>query len=498
MLQFPSLGMDCNIFHFITTRHGGISEGSYASLNLGEYCGDIPSHVRQNREKLAEVIGIESEHLFTPNQTHDSEIKVLNSDFIKKSRKEQQLALHGIDALVTDLPGIALSVTTADCVPILLYVTDKQVVASIHAGWRGTVKQITGKTVRFLQEYFDYTPDRIHAGIGPAIGIDAYEVGEEVVEKFSRTICDLQHILRYNPQTGKAHINLQEANRRQLLEAGLSHERIETAPICTYSRHTDFFFRPPFGYSKRTFPFRNFTKKTATIMIHVSLSDEITTACPDIHILTLFCKVKNSFSNESLWKEIEEEEKRFRAATQLEGINKKTSIQATRQVYKRLGKDPNRYRPSAESLCRRIIRGLPLYQVDTLVDLINLISIRSGYSIGGFDATKIKGKQLILGVGQEGEPYNGIGRGTLNIEGLPVYRDQEGGIGTPTSDEERTKIGPDTDRLFMIINGYSGKKGLLETGAYAVDLLKRYASATDFKAELIHKGGCERISITPA
>ena len=160
-------------------------------------------------------------------------------------------------------------------------------------------------------------------------------------------------------------------------------------------------------------------------------------------------------------------------------------IQATRQAYKRLGKDPNRYRPSSEALRRRILRELPLYKVDTLVDLINLVSIRSGYSIGGFDVDKIAGGSLVLGVGREGEIYHGIGRGELNIAGLPVYRDAVGGIGTPTSDEERTKIGLDTTHLLMIINGYSGLEGLEAAGKYAVGLLSKYVSAINMEAELV-------------
>ena len=151
------------------------------------------------------------------------------------------------------------------------------------------------------------------------------------------------------------------------------------------------------------------------------------------------------------------------------------------------GKDPNRYRPSAEALRRRILRGLPLYKIDTLVDIVNLVSIRSGYSIGGFDADKIVGG-LELGVGKEGEIYHGIGRGELNIAGLPVYRDGVAGVGTPTSDEERTKIEMSTTSLLMILNGYSGKEGLLEAGGYSVDLLKRYVSAVNVEAELI----CEK------
>lgn len=222
--------------------------------------------------------------------------------------------------------------------------------------------------------------------------------------------------------------------------------------------------------------------------IHVSISDEIQKICPDLYILVIACDVKNTISDEQLWKEITEEEMAVRASMKLEEINKWQPIFATRQAYKRLGKDPNRYRPSAEALRRRILRELPLYKVDTLVDLINLLSIRSGYSIGGFDASKIVGNELVLGVGREGENYQGIGRGDLNIAGLPVYRDTQGGIGTPTSDEERTKINLDTSRLLMIINGYSGEDGLEAAGRYGVDLLRRYVSAINIKAELISGG----------
>ena len=219
-------------------------------------------------------------------------------------------------------------------------------------------------------------------------------------------------------------------------------------------------------------------------MIQIELSSEIKTACPELTVLAIACRVKNSPSDGALWQEIVAEEAAVKAACRLEEVNKWAPIKATRTAYKRLGKDPNRYRPSAEALRRRILRELPLYRIDTLVDLINLVSIRTGYSIGGFDADKIEGA-LILGVGREGERYEGIGRGLLNIAGLPVYRDQVGGIGTPTSDEERTKISLETTSLLMIINGYSGSEGLKEAGDYALDLLRRYASAENVEVSVI-------------
>ncbi len=229
-------------------------------------------------------------------------------------------------------------------------------------------------------------------------------------------------------------------------------------------------------------------------MVTITFSQKIKEACPELSVLAIMGRVKNSESDENLWREISKVEEDIRSTNRIEDINKWTPIQATRQAYKRLGKDPNRYRPSAEALRRRILRGLPLYKIDTLVDIINLVSIRSGYSIGGFDADKIVG-DLELGVGEEGEIYHGIGRGELNIAGLPVYRDSLGGIGTPTSDEERTKIELATSSLLIIINAYSGKEGLLEAGSYAMSLLRRYASIENVEAELISRMNRKEIRV---
>lgn len=125
------------------------------------------------------------------------------------------------------------------------------------------------------------------------------------------------------------------------------------------------------------------------------------------------------------------------------------------------------------------MRGLELYRIDTLVDLINLVSLRTGHSIGGFDADKIQGEQLELGIGKADEPFEGIGRGPLNIEGLPVYRDALGGIGTPTSDHERTKMDVQTRHILAIINGYNGEEGLQEAAEMTQDLLRKYAGAAE-------------------
>lgn len=209
----------------------------------------------------------------------------------------------------------------------------------------------------------------------------------------------------------------------------------------------------------------------------IIVSDEIKKACPQFAGVAVMAKVKNTPYSDALWKMIDEFTCQYREKYTVDSIKEKASIHATREAYKKCGKDPSRYRPSGEALCRRILRGLPLYQIDTLVDLINVVSIQSGYSIGGFDADKIQGETLVLGIGKAGESYEGIGRGELNIEGMPVYRDAVGGIGTPTSDHERTKLGLETTHLLSIINGYSGKNGLKDAAYFMVRLLKEYASA---------------------
>ena len=149
-------------------------------------------------------------------------------------------------------------------------------------------------------------------------------------------------------------------------------------------------------------------------MFQIEVSEEIRKACPGFAGVAVLARVANSPYSEGLWKDIDAFTEDYRQRFTLDSLKQLPAIQATRRAYKACGKDPSRYRPSAEALCRRILRGIPLYQIDTLVDLVNLVSIRTGYSIGGFDAGKIDGNRLVLGIGRAGEPYEGIGRGVLN------------------------------------------------------------------------------------
>ena len=214
-------------------------------------------------------------------------------------------------------------------------------------------------------------------------------------------------------------------------------------------------------------------------MITIQVSDEIRERCPEFVGAAVFADVNNSQFSSELWQEIDSFIDDYRNRYTIDSIKQMPSIEATRTAYRRCGKDPSRYRPSGEALVRRTLQGKELYRVNTLVDLINLASIAYGYSIGGFDADKIvpdSHLSLILGIGREGEPYEGIGRGPLNIAGLPVYRDALGGIGTPTSDHERTKLSLETTHLLAIVNGYDGnRQNTLSCAHFLQDLLRRFA-----------------------
>ena len=212
--------------------------------------------------------------------------------------------------------------------------------------------------------------------------------------------------------------------------------------------------------------------------MNIIVSQEIEQVCPTFVGAAVEAQVVNTPYCAELWDEIHELEQRLRQQLTTESLKTLPGIAATRAVYKKCGKDPSRYRPASEQLIRRMLQGKELYQIDTLVDMVNLASIAYGYSIGGFDADKIVGDTLTLGVGREGEPYEGIGRGLLNIAGLPVYRDRQGGVGTPTSDNERTKMTLATRHLLVLINGYDGNRERVEANArYIQELVGKYAAS---------------------
>lgn len=217
--------------------------------------------------------------------------------------------------------------------------------------------------------------------------------------------------------------------------------------------------------------------------IHISIDASFRSLCPNFYGAAICAEVVNSPSSPALWEEIAQYEQQICDQFTTETIKDRSGIAATRLAYKAFGKDPSRYRPACEQLARRVLQGKGLYKVNTIVDLVNLVSLASGYSTAALDADKISGTQITLGIGGANEPYEAIGRGTLNIEHLPAYRDELGAFATPTSDSTRTMTSLNTTRLLVIINGYDGDhEAVKRASQLTIDLLEKYAHATKYEA----------------
>ena len=233
--QFELLKQEKDILHYITSRQGGVSEGIYSTFNQSYTAGDFKEHVIENRRRLARELEITTGMLLFPGQTHTAHVKVI------RSYEELKDRITETDGLVTDLPEICVSVLTADCVPLLLYDPQKKVVAAVHAGWRGTAQSITLEAVDVMKEQFGCNPANILAGIGPSIGPENYEVGQNVVRAvYENPYIHNESVIK-EKSNRKALFNLWESNRQQLLIGGLKNENIEQAGICTLESHKTFF-----------------------------------------------------------------------------------------------------------------------------------------------------------------------------------------------------------------------------------------------------------------
>ncbi len=215
-------------------------------------------------------------------------------------------------------------------------------------------------------------------------------------------------------------------------------------------------------------------------MIDISIEKKIKDQLPHLKLGCLEATVKIQPASRELQSWIDERLSQFEKKLTPEIIRNTKTVKGTKEAYKALGKDPNRYRPSAESLMRRVANGKGLYQISNTVDILNLISVQTGYSICGYDKYKIEGT-VSLGVGQENEPYEGIGRGVLNIECLPVFRDEKGAFGTPTSDSTRTMITDDTKEILFIFIDLDHGSQLEATLQETQKLLEQFANGRNIK-----------------
>lgn len=227
---------------FSTMRGEGF--GNYAEFNITHYCGDTPTHIAHCRSKLCSMLNIPDSHLIVPRQTHSDHVASIDNSFMQLTASEQQEKLNGIDAVITTLPHTCIGVSTADCIPVLLHDTRNGTIAAIHAGWRGTVARIVEKCITAMIAQHNCLPHDLKAIIAPGISVEAFEVGDEVYAAFEDATFDMIEIARrYPTENGgsKWHIDLWEANRRQLIDSGVKADNIELAGVCTYNNHKDFF-----------------------------------------------------------------------------------------------------------------------------------------------------------------------------------------------------------------------------------------------------------------
>ena len=245
---------------FSTTRNGGVSKGDYASMNCTPYTGDDLEAVQRNQQLLCTALHIEKEQLIIPYQTHSVNALVIDKEFLQQNAEKQIEQLQNIDALITQEKGVCLCVSTADCTPILLYDRKQQVIAAIHAGWRGSVNYIVRKTLEQMNRLYNTQGEDIFAAIGPCIGFDAFEVGDEVYDAFKQNDFPMEYISGWKPETHKWHIDLQMANSVQLIDFGVPTEQIDICDICTFTHYEKFFSARRLGIKSGRIPSGIFMK----------------------------------------------------------------------------------------------------------------------------------------------------------------------------------------------------------------------------------------------
>lgn len=239
LLTYPMTDTSC--IAFSTTRHGGYGSDTYGTFNCTPYTDDLPSVVRANQSLLCQLLDISERKLIIPYQTHSCNILTIDHDFIQLTNESRHTILQGKDAVITNISDVCLCVSTADCIPILLYDRANRAIAAIHAGWRGTVARIVEQTIQTMRDTYGTQSTDLQAIIGPGISFDAFEVGIEVYKAFEEARFDMNRIARWHEDKGKYHLDLPMANRLQLSAMGVPTEQIHDSHICTYEHHHDFF-----------------------------------------------------------------------------------------------------------------------------------------------------------------------------------------------------------------------------------------------------------------
>ena len=220
------------------------------------------------------------------------------------------------------------------------------------------------------------------------------------------------------------------------------------------------------------------------MMIAISIAKELNEKVPALMLGCITARVNVEERDDALWREIETRTAVLATQLTVEQIGELPQVAQQRHAYKTVGKDPRRYRGSAEALLRRIIQGKGLYQVNTVVDINNLISLETRHPVGCYDCSQLQAP-IVFRIGKAGEAYRGIGKGDINIENLPVFADRLGAFGSPTSDSQRAPITNDTKDILMIVIAFAGCSKMENSLEWSIRLLQRYAAASAIETKII-------------
>lgn len=219
-------------------------------------------------------------------------------------------------------------------------------------------------------------------------------------------------------------------------------------------------------------------------MIDISISEELKKICPQVRLGCIQAKVKVEDGSEYLWQVINDYCDELGKSIKLEDLSSLERINDGREAYKKLGKAPSKYRLSSEALLRRVLQGKGMYKVNNIVDINNLVSMRTKFPVGSYNTDNIL-QPVCLRAGKAGAHYKGIGKESINIENLPVLDDSEGSFGSPTSDSERAMITDAAKNILMCIYSFSGETGLNENLEYGKMLLEKYAQGEEIEMWIV-------------
>ena len=222
-----------NVTNVVTTRHRGQSRPPFDTLNLGLHVGDDPDAVLENRAVVSQILGFEPESFTLAGQVHGSGVAVVRTRDRGRGAVIEDDALRDTDAMITGEADIPLAVLVADCAVVSFYDPGKNVIGIAHAGWKGTLGRVAEKTVAAMAGAYGSKPADVVAGVSPSIGVCHYEVGRDVVDAYREAFGNEAARFLVEDPRGSFRLDLTEANTRQLLEAGIPADQIETSSLCT-------------------------------------------------------------------------------------------------------------------------------------------------------------------------------------------------------------------------------------------------------------------------